>query len=239
MRDSRIKLACRTILLFCISTAGFSQVQLSLSSGYSTYSMSQLKEFQTEMKSQFPVEAKITSSFPGYIYHEFSGAYQFGDHFLSGISLTYGSTGGKIHYRDYSGEMGNEQVAKYFEIGLPLSWKIPLQENKLNMHLQLRPSWILGNLSMSYESEINSKKAVDEVEFKSTNVGFQPSVMVERKIGPLFLFLSCAYNQNVYKSKLFFKENDDYYLLNSKFEKVRADWSGLRVGLGVSYTLVK
>jgi hypothetical protein len=232
-----IKVLLLTLFTFVLSTVQ-AQTQISFLAGYGTYSMNELKTFQKELQSQFPVEAKITDAFPGYLYYELTATTRLKSYFFCGISVSYGSTGGRIYYADYSGSMYADQRARYLTIGIPFGWNVPVQENKLKLIFQIKPAVYFGNLDVSIVSHLeNQIPENEEFKFSSTNIGLQPSVQMDRRFGPLWLGIQMGYNVNVQSSNLFFKENKDYYLLNNKGDKIHANWSGLRFGVSLSYPL--
>lgn len=227
-------------IFICLSLFFFSetqaQFQIAISSGYATYKMEDLKAHQEELRPQFPVDAKTTVSFPGYLFYELNGGYTFNSKLFTGVGIAYGSTGGKIHYGDYSGEISLEHRLKHFTLSTIVGRKILLKD-RLNLILDLQPSFIFGGLEMAFESRIGTDVEDDLTSFKSLNIAIQPNIQLERRAGPVFLFIRAGYSQNIFSSKLFLKADDQYYLLDEDGEKIRADWSGLRATLGLSYVL--
>src|SRR5688572_25709865 len=78
------------------------RIDVSVSAGYATFRMDDLKAVQEEDLSYMPVEGEITNSFPGYL--NFGGEVVFYDStYFVGVLLGHTSTGGRVHYADYSG----------------------------------------------------------------------------------------------------------------------------------------
>jgi hypothetical protein len=230
----------RTYCLFIIMifpAVAVAQVRLFASVGYGTYSMQELKKHQQELEMHIPVDAKITTSFPGYWYYQVGAGYHFRSNFFIGCSINYGSTGGKLHYQDYSGEIGWEHKVKYVSVALPFGWRLPFQQNKLNLQFELSPTVYLGNTHLAFERNVNTWVDPQSVEFKSMNFGLQPAIQLERKMGPVMIFTQVGYYIDVYRSNLTVKDNDEYYLLNDHGDEVHADFSGLRATVGVAFAL--
>jgi len=228
---------CLTIFLFFAPAVAFAQFDFSASLGYGTYSMKELKEHQQDIQAQFPVDSEITSSFPAYWYYEAGANYRFKFNFFVGATLAYGSTGGKINYHDYSGEIDCEHRLRYIAIGVPLGYRLPLKTGKMSFQFELSPSVYLGDMELEVTAEINKQRQTQTEVFQSTNFGLRPSIRLDRKTGPVRIFIQAGYYVDVFQSNFTVKDNSDYYLMNSQNEEVRANFSGLRTAFGVSYGL--
>jgi hypothetical protein len=226
------------VSVLLLPTTVFSQVRISASVGYATYAMDELKTHQYDLQSQFPVDVRATSSFPGYAYYQVGGNWAVTPNAMMGLSFTYGSTGGKIHYSDYSGEVGFEHKIKYFAIGIPVTYQKEFSNGKWKLQLEVSPTVNLGSTTFDVYLNVGSEQSDDRIDFKSRNFGFQPALRMERKVGPGFIFLEGGYYLDVSMSKLTVKDNDDYYLMN-RHKAVHADFSGLRTAVGISYVLGK
>ena len=223
--------------LFILPIASFAQVRLSTSVGYGTYAMKELREHQFELKDGWPVDAKTTSSFPGYLTYQLGADYSLKNNFRIGLSFSYGSTGGLVHYRDYSGELGFEHKVRYFSYGCPIIYQLDLTDARLNLQFEFSPSINFGTTKYDSYLNLGTVKSEYSANFKSTNVGSSQSVRIERKVGPAFIFAQAGYYLDLYKSKLEWEEDRKEYLSNGLGEPVRMELSGMRVALGVAYVL--
>lgn len=230
----------RTFILItaCIlSTAGFAQIRLSTSVGYGTYAMTELRQHQSELKDGWPIEAKTTSSFPGYLTYQISADYPWKNNFKIGLSFSYGSTGGLIHYSDYSGELSFEHKIKYVSVGCPIIYQIDLTDGRLNLQLEFSPTVNFGATKFDTYLQAGAYQNESTMDFKSTNVGSVQNIRIERELGPGFVFVQAGYYLDLYKSKLAWEEDHDEYLVNDLDKPVHIELSGLRVALGVAYVL--
>jgi hypothetical protein len=203
--------------------------------GYGQYAQQDLKEFQNQFLDEFPVEPKITESFPPYWYYDASINYLFNDRLSLGISGTYGSSAGRMHYKDYTGEIMFDVLANYFSIGIPVGFKLNPQNETWQLAAEVTPSIVLSNVDLEFQSRLGTQEERESFKFNSLNVALQPAVALSRKIQKFGLNVLAGYNLTVLKGDVFYKEQDDAYLLNESGEKVKIDWSGFRVGLGISY----
>lgn len=92
--------------------------------GIASSTMSDLKYLQEHILSTYPVEGRITSSFPPYTTTSLTVFKQFFDYLRVGATYSYSTTGGKSSYQDYSGEIFTEMNATSHRAGICLSYVI-------------------------------------------------------------------------------------------------------------------
>lgn len=92
--------------------------------GVASSSMSDLKDLQKHILSTYPVEGRITSSFPPFTTTSLTVYKQFFDYLRVGLAYSYSTTGGKSSYQDYSGEIVTEMSASSHRLGAYLSYII-------------------------------------------------------------------------------------------------------------------
>lgn len=223
------------IVPFLLSTSALSQLKIAFGTGYGMYSMNDLKTFQQELLSDFPSDSKITAEFPGYLYYEASVTSLRNEKFILGGYLTYGSTGGRIHYGDYSGEVSTNQLIRYFSIGAPLGIQVSNDEKSLNCHFDLKPHVTFGALTLEFYSRLGNQHEEESLKFTSFNVGVEPGLTTEKVIKNWGINFFLGYNINFVQGKLFFTEDDQAYLQNENGENIGINLSGLRFALGISY----
>ena len=92
--------------------------------GISSSAMGDLKDLQEHILSTYPVEGRITSSFPPFTTTSLTVYKQFFDYLRVGVAYSYSTTGGKSSYQDYSGEVFTEMNATSHRLGVYLSYII-------------------------------------------------------------------------------------------------------------------
>lgn len=103
------RITCSVMFTF-ISMSCFAQMGFEMKVGYSTYSMRDLSKFQ-RLQTTSPVPVKVTNDFPGNLTGGVSLYYSIHKNVETGVDYTYNNTIGRVHYRDYSGEIGIDQKA--------------------------------------------------------------------------------------------------------------------------------
>jgi hypothetical protein len=212
----------------------FSQIHLSLSTGQAGFNMKEMKKHQTELKAQFPVDAKVVESFPAFWFYELSLKWEITERLKVGGALSFTSTGGRIDYRDYSGEMECNQLTR--------AWVVAGQgEVLLNPTSKWPVSFtcdagaVFGRYELDMSIDINNSKDSDNLALNSVNLFVAPGFMASRRIvGPLSATLKAGYHVDVVKGKQKLSDNDELYLLDESGNKIRLDWSGFRAGIGLS-----
>jgi hypothetical protein len=222
------------LIAMTFSTVAVGQITISGSVGYGSYEMAQLKESQEELKNNFGVEGKITSAFPAYWYYQFDADFTFKANILVGVTCAYGSTGGKVDYEDYSGGFHYEHRLSYITVGVPVGYRFNLQPEKLTLRLEVRPTVYFSETELEYESHLGGQTSQSGGTYKGYNLGLHPNARLDRKVGPLLLFVQAGYFLDLSRSKLILKGSSDQPLMDSQGDPVRASFFGFRMSTGVA-----
>ena len=96
----------------------------SFAAGAASFRMGDMKYLQEHILSTYPVEGKITSSFPPFTSASFTVFKQLYDHIRVGGRYNYSTTGAKSSYADYSGNIYTEFNAVSHRLGAYLSYLV-------------------------------------------------------------------------------------------------------------------
>jgi hypothetical protein len=225
------------VIIVLLIAPAFAKAQLKIifCAGYGTYSMDKLTEFRESVEKNFPVKSKTISSYPAYFNYEGGLVYEFKGNFFAGFIGGYGSSGARSYYSDYSGYLHADHLAKYISLNASVGLSQKLMNEKLLLHFDLRPGVTLTDLDIINKQKIGTQASDQHYEFKSINVVVQPTINATKKFGHLGLNVFAGVNINVICGKLVLNANNDAYLQDDDGNKVTADWTGLRVGAGISY----
>ena len=231
-----MRYCCYLVLL--ISAPAVAQVNISLSTGYSSYSMKEMKSFQKELQADFPEGSRVTETFPDFLYYDLAVTTEISDQFILGGFIRYGSTGGRIHYSDYSGEVRGDQLIQYVSLGSPLGMNIYKNEEKsFSVHADLRPQLSYCFLNLEFYSRLDTQDEAQSLKFTAFNVSLEPGFTAEKYIRHWGINFFAGYHLNLVKGNLMFKEIDQAYLQNKDGDPVHVSLSGLRISLGISYRI--
>ncbi|HEY5744907.1 MAG TPA: hypothetical protein VIU12_02415 [Chryseolinea sp.] len=214
---------------------GHGQFSLTFHTGYGSYNQTELKDFQKESLDDYPVTPKVTESFPSYWYYNGAVRYTLERKYGFGVSVEYGSSAARTSYKDYSGEIRTDMLVNYVAVGLPFDLCLNPGNTAWQFNLQLTPAAVFSTMTMSFHSQLGTQKDDEAYDFKSENMSLQPAFNVTRRIGAFGVNVLAGYNVTVIKGDLLLKHRDAF-LQNEAGDKVRMDWSGMRLAVGLSYT---
>jgi len=117
---------------------------ISIAAGAASFRMGDMKYLQEHILSTYPVEGKITSSFPPFTAASITVFKQLYDHIRVGGRYNYSTTGAKSSYADYSGDIYTEFNAVSHRLGAYLSYLV-LGGDRIDLSLN-------GSLDANYTS---------------------------------------------------------------------------------------
>lgn len=225
-----------TPLLIVAALTTNAQAILHFQTGYGTYNMDDMKALQKNIAAGFPAEAKITSAFPAFLYYEGGLNITVHREIFFGANFGYGSTGGRVMYSDYSGKIVSDQLLHYFSFTASMGLNFALDEKESwFIRGDLRPGFMLTDLKITETDQIGSQSNSDYIKFSSKGFSLQPTVTGIKRLGRLGVELEAGYFISIKPGKLTYEKQKDAYLVGSNNEPLHANWSGIRMALGVCY----
>lgn len=219
------------IILFALfSSKVLAQPLVYLKAIAGTYKMEEMKSLQKEMVSNFQqggVETKINSSFPTSIQGDAGMDFQ-GKSFSIGFLLNYSSTKGRIS--------GNNIVAEQNLLRLMVGVK---GSKKIYKNFSLY-SKIGINYSQLDIKSAGGQASNGENTFASNGFSIEPGLAWKYSYHRFKLLADLGYELNA-NFVMTSKDVDNTYMANYKYELAgsrKADWSGLRLGIGVAFVIV-
>ncbi len=232
----------KIIFTFCVCFPILAESQpqfyLSVETSYATYKMRQMKDIQSEFIAHNTVRLEQVASFPGYFGYGVSFGLNLNSKSSIGSSISYNSTGGRADYEDYSGLARRDQLLYCFSFRS--IYKSQINKSELwPLFMSISASWVLTQSDIKTQLTLGSQTQTQKVSFNSTNYGIQPSLVLQRNVRKnLFLQASAGYEVQL-AGKLYYSNNIKYYLLDSQGKPAKADWSGVRFGLGAGVFIGK
>ncbi|MEQ9437989.1 MAG: hypothetical protein RIG62_03035 [Cyclobacteriaceae bacterium] len=203
--------------------------------GYGSYDMSDLKLLHQDLMSIYNVPIKATSAFPAY----YNWQIQFMNHSrdgLNGLGFVWGhvSTGGRLAYSDYSGELRSDQLVRAENIGGMYERIIPVTENwSVVPAVQL----LLTFTSMKSEelNRVYDYSSINSIQFDAIGGGITPEVGVRYRLGSLLVNAHIGYHLATSR-ELYRKGTGATYLFRSNGVRIKPQWDGLRGGITLGKT---
>lgn len=226
------------MLLFLAPAAMAQGGGFMLSAGVASFRMSDMKYLQEYILSTYPVEGKVTSSFPPYTSATLTVYKQKYDYLRVGGSYSYSTTGGKSSYQDYSGEIVTDMTATSHRLGAYLSYVI-LGGNRFDLSLNGR---LDANFTrMTIESYYNIYNIGNRKSNKYRSISPSGSIGAELmyKLSKVSLGLDAGYLVDLQADLKETEDGDPLLDPNDRDVILTSDWSGwyVRVSMLVKFRL--
>lgn len=230
MKDSFKGIAIAAFLTL-LSQGAFAQgFGFSASFGMSSQSMDDLKYIQEYILTTYPVEGKITSSFPPFSNVSLNLVKEWYEHIHIGGGYSFSTTGGKSSYSDYTGSIATEISATSHRLGAFLSYTI-MGGERLNLALYGR---IDANFTtVGIESLINILGRTTNIinQYRSISPSGTAGLELMYKFSGFSLGLDAGYLVDL-AGDLRNTESDDYLIdPNDSNRILTSNWTGWHVGI--------
>jgi hypothetical protein len=225
-----------TFAFLLLQISSYAQVEISAGMGAGWFGMHDLKDFQESLQHSYPVDTKITEQFPVFFIYDVAIYGRVGGSNFVGFYYQYGSTGGRIHYQDFSGEITSDQLIHYNTLGLTLGGELSLAKNFL-LRVDLHPGATFSNLDFNEVVKVGNEVSRASFKFHSINATFQPTIELHKVWGQFATKVFAGFHLPAYSGKLKYEENKNSYLTGGGNDPIVADWTGLRLGLSGIYII--
>jgi len=241
MQESKIHL--NTLLLFFIfvSLGWGREFAIRFATSYNNFSLKNIEEFQglaaLKLNKQ-GIPVKIVDDFPSYFGVEMQILTKVKSYSYAGFYYGHSSTGGRIHYRDYSGEIKIDQVISGKSVGIYSQFV--LYDNNVNLSIFSKVSVIFLTLKNQEYFQFLNEVEKSNTTFSGFLGGITPGFLMGFNFGH-FSFAGLISYQFTPDTDLKRKENASFLYLDSSTNQIRVGWDGLSVGasLGVIFELNK
>lgn len=229
----KIYLLCLLLIILTQQAMG-QEVSINYQPGIGFYSMKDLKGFQEQRLNMLDVDAGIDHDYPGFFNHQLQFINKFSKSEL-GLVYRRQSSGSRISYKDYSGEITLD--TKINAHGVGIYFAVPLLEKSNNVLLFFGQGFVVfSDLNMrDHISIYNYKSDTETLDLYSRGYLFEPGMRFTRMIRQLKLGAEMGIDLNLY--------NEDFHLKGKKESKAqdfngqffRPNWSGVRFALVLGF----
>jgi len=147
MRKISIHRTALAFIFFSAFTVSAQEGGIMVSGGMASSSMEDMIYLQEYILSTYPLEGKITSSFPPFTSTSVTVFKQLYDQIRIGGGYSYATTGGKSSYADYSGKIYTEMSVTSHRLGAYLSYSV-LSGERFDLSLYGKAEANLSSLSI-------------------------------------------------------------------------------------------
>nr|NQU93783.1 hypothetical protein [Bacteroidota bacterium] len=227
------------LIIFMIASPMLAQpFRLGVGMGWASYNMHKLKELNEALLKSFPVEAKITDSFPPWLMYSLQSSYSKNPRVKMGLQYSFNSSGSRISSTDYSGEIHLDQIINGHSLGAGF-WYGLFQEKKLSVNLGIEAG---ATYSLHKIREItiiqDAGKYVETTKFHSIGFFAMPEMEFIYHKTPFHIGLIIGPSINFDGDLIYGRKQGKLVNPNTR-ENVQADWTGVRIVLSLWYTLKK
>ncbi|MGE5424173.1 MAG: hypothetical protein ACM3N9_02350 [Syntrophothermus sp.] len=219
----KIILVLLIIVFYHVSVA--QHVEIGITTGYSTFAMSDLKTDLENAAPSAPFDAVLTNNFPGYL--SFGGfmVEHFGFYGI-GITYQYNSTGARVTSSDYSGRYNFDESLRCNSIGLRNNFLLDKFGN-CGIGATLDAGVNFTKMKIEETLVLNNSTVHDQtMNLESTSFFLHPGLFADYLIFP---FLKAGINagyQIDFKGMLKIEELES---------GLKSDWSGFRLQVSLSF----
>ena len=207
-----------------------------LAAGGASFRMNDMKYLQEHILSSYPVEGKITSSFPPFTNASLTVFKQLYDHIRLGGTYSYSTTGGKSSYADYSGSIYTEMNAISHRLGAYLSY-IVLGGDRLDLSLNGHLDANFTNLTIqSYYTIYNFTDGLSN-KYRSISPSVSVGGELMYKLKKISLGLEAGYLVDLKGDLKDTDEGDPLLDPNDTSRVLSSDWTGWYAQLKVLIAL--
>ena len=151
-----------------------------------------------------------------------------------GVFGDYYSTGSRVHYADYSGEIKTDEILNRTSFGLQFEFFNHISDrNSLVYFLQIsfnKSEFKIDETLRIYEEKINETAI-----FKSSSTSLVLGIAYQFRFSYFIVRPDICYEFTVSK-KYYFSEKEDFYL-NNGHERIKSIWNGKKIGVTLGFVI--
>jgi hypothetical protein len=220
--------------ILLIPMAASAQFNISFNTGIAYFNMADVKRYQTSQTNRMPVHAKVISSFPAYWCYNGTAKWILDNGIMIGADVAYTSTGGRVSYSDFSGKITFDQTLLNISLSTFAGKAFRLKDNSLTLQCYVMTQTTFTDYQDQY-SEQSQIGGNDSHSFGGISHYIQPVVNLSKRFGLIAVNMNIGYSKLITDGDL----TGLYDEPQSNDLVITADWSGLRLGCGVSLYFYK
>jgi hypothetical protein len=210
------------------------QIGISVMEGYGKYAMDDLKTLQHSYLVNLPVNAEIVNNFPARPFPEIKVFY-FLKILSAGLTYSFHSTGSKVNYKDYSGEINYTQITNLNAFGQFVRLRF-LNVKHMRASLSFQTNLAYTNLKLSQTVQIFDENASEAYKLKAFSIFGEPGLDVIFPFKNFEIGLFGGYCIDT-KGEFYLNNDASMHITLPDNKNARTNWSGYRIGIMLNYLL--
>ncbi|HSI75104.1 MAG TPA: hypothetical protein VK957_04400 [Lunatimonas sp.] len=201
--------------------------------GMGNYSMQSQKLFQQDFLQESEIPYRKVHEFPNFATFGGAAGFRIAPKASVGAWFEFASTGGRVHYKDYSGYALMDQVLTSFQGGPFAQYRVNKSE-EWPLYVTVHGSAATVTGKIKSEFQLVGEPEIEEITLKAANLGIRPGLMLGHAVGIFNLQFGLGAEIRSIdtledKEKRFFRTSDG--------KNLTAEWNGWRMTLGVGIVL--
>lgn len=206
------------------------KIGFSVSAGMASQRMDDLKYLQQYILSTYPVEGKITSSFPPFTNVSVNLVWQWYDHIYIGGGYSFSTTGGKSSYTDLTGSISTEINASSHRLGAFLSYYI-LGGERLSLSLYGRVDANLSSVEIGSGVNIVGRTSRIYNHYRSISPSITAGLEFMYNFSSFSLGLDAGYLVDLAGNLHNTETDEDLFDPSDRDRILTSDWTGWYAGI--------
>jgi len=230
------KIAVALILLSFVSEIS-AQNSIGFNIGIGTYDMSDLKSILKRSVQDNPLDPVLVSDFPPFFYYQPTFRFE-GKNWNTGLNFSVFSSGSRWSIRDYTGEYRLDALVKSYAPAFFAERSI-YKKDKFTCYLHCDAGFLVSTVDIKeFFNVLDNQYINSTMTASSLNVFIAPQLNVKYPlINKVTLEGFAGFQVDLVRGPIMQSPKLGEYL-EYLFEKAPdTNWSGLRIGIGVSYLL--
>lgn len=203
--------------------------------GMGTYSMKTQKNFQEDYRRSSIIRHASVHSFPAFPTFGGSAGIKVSPSTSIGLWGEYSSTGGRLHYQDYSGYSVMDQVLSAFQIGPFMQTRL-IKSTSWPVYFTLHSSIVNTKEKLSSDLKVGNQSYKETYNLKSLNYSIRPGIMLAHSINSMIFQLGVGSELQLHGT-LKDEKKRDLMFRTSDGKDLTAQWDGMRVTFGIGFKL--
>jgi hypothetical protein len=221
------------LILFIQPAAHTQTISLRVNSGINFFNMKDLKEYQGMMNVNW-FGTKAVKSFPPYFNYQLQATLLFSQHIEGGIYTDYTSTGGRLDYKDYSGEIRFDQVVSRISVGALFEYKI-FQVDMFSINLSSKLSYQTSKLKFESSLQIQGDTQNSMIEYTSDGLGIEPGVAAGFTYSLFLIRLEASYQLSFCGA--YSSEGHKLNNVSEAFGDISPEWNSFKLAITFGVTI--
>lgn len=210
------------------------EIRASYHLGAGQYMMQGLKSLNKQRLEGIAVNAKILQNYPIYFTHTLVISQSFAEINYLGISIEHQSTGSRISYKDYSGELTLDSRLTANSIGIFYEG-IVAEKKGIDIAWGSYLYYNFSSLQFDNYLKVNSGTQSEIIRFESKGISLQPFISASKQVKSLILGTELSAYLNIASKDFYLAQNKDATLVDNNGSEISPDWTGLRFKARISY----